>query len=191
MIVYCISLQTNKKNPTQRWPYWTDEVGVLCICRGWHAAVVAAAGNWVVTALFISPVVRLARRPAGFSRASRTFAGLSGDVTPPFALSLGIKRGRKERRPCVGARVLMYQRPLISPLWFTAAAASYRHAGADDSHRNTPHGWIHRKWCLTASQPPPQQWQDSTMLITLSNQHERWMGHRGSKIRSALLWGRR
>ena len=35
---------------------------VVAVVRssGWHAAVVAAAGNWVVSSLFISPAERLA-----------------------------------------------------------------------------------------------------------------------------------
>lgn len=70
MIVYYIFLQKT--------PYWTDENGVLCM---WQAAVVAAAGNWVVTALFISPAVRLARLPAVFTCTHRTSSGLSGSVT--------------------------------------------------------------------------------------------------------------
>lgn len=124
MIVYCIFLQT-KPQPQ---PYSTDEVGVLCICRGWHAAVVAAAGNWVVTTLFISPVGRLARRPAGFSRSNRTFAGLSGSVTPPFALSLCIKRKKGAASRCVSPRRNVPGPTYLAPLIRRRGHILYRHA---------------------------------------------------------------
>lgn len=73
---------------------WTDENGVLCICLGWHAALVAAAGNWVVTTLFISPAGRLARLPAVFT-CTHILWTAGQRHGPPFAVSLSMKRKKE------------------------------------------------------------------------------------------------
>lgn len=91
----CVIYST-KKNKKKT--YWTDENGVLCIWLGWHAAVVAAAGNWVVTTLFISPAVRLARLPAVFTCIHTTSSGLSGSVMAHrLQLASAWKGGKRHR----------------------------------------------------------------------------------------------
>lgn len=51
-----------------------EETRLRCICPGRHAAALPAAGNWVVSGLFIPPAVRLPRLPAASSRADGTLA---------------------------------------------------------------------------------------------------------------------
>lgn len=60
---------------------WEDETRLWHICPGWRAVALAAAGNWVVSGLFISPAARLARLPAVSSCADRTLSGLTDAVT--------------------------------------------------------------------------------------------------------------
>lgn len=60
---------------------WEDETWLWCICPGWRAAALTAAGNWVVSGLFISPAARLAWLPAGSSCADRTLSRLTDVVT--------------------------------------------------------------------------------------------------------------
>lgn len=60
---------------------WEDETRLWRICPGWRAAALAAAGNWVVSGLFISPAARLAWLPAVSSCADRTISWLTDVVT--------------------------------------------------------------------------------------------------------------
>lgn len=49
-----------------------EETQARCICPDRHAAALPAAGNWVVSGLFIPPAARLPRLPAASSRAGGT-----------------------------------------------------------------------------------------------------------------------
>lgn len=51
-----------------------EETRLRCFCPGRHAAALPAAGNWVVSGLFIPPAARLPRLPAASSRADGTLS---------------------------------------------------------------------------------------------------------------------